>query len=68
MLILTRRCGESILIGTDIEVAVLSIDRNQVRIGICAPDYVDIVREELMRRTSSKLRTTMTRRTRGGER
>ncbi len=50
MLVLTRRYGESILIGEDIEVCVLGIDRNQVRIGIRAPDFVEIVREELLTR------------------
>ena len=48
MLILTRRSGESIIIGDDVKVTVLSIDRNQIRIGIDAPEEVDIVREELI--------------------
>lgn len=49
MLILTRRIGESIRIGTDIEVAVVGINRSQVRVGIRAPDSINIVREELTR-------------------
>ena len=49
MLILTRRSGETIIIGDDVKVTVLSIDRNQIRIGIDAPEEVDIVREELLR-------------------
>ena len=47
MLILTRRSGETILIGDDIEVTVMRIAGNQVRIGIEAPKDVAIVREEL---------------------
>ena len=48
MLILTRRPGETILIGDDIEVTVMRISGNQVRIGIEAPKDVDIVRGELL--------------------
>ena len=47
MLILTRRSGETILIGDDIEVTVMRVSGNQVRIGIEAPRDVPIVREEL---------------------
>ena len=49
MLILTRRPGETILIGDNIQVTVVDVDRNQVRIGIDAPQEVKIVREELLR-------------------
>ena len=48
MLVLTRRIGESIMIGPDIEVKILGVQRNQVKIGIGAPADVDIVREELL--------------------
>ena len=48
MLILTRRPGETILIGDDIEVTVMRISGNQVRIGIEAPEDVHIVRGELV--------------------
>jgi carbon storage regulator len=47
MLILTRRLGESILIGDDIEVTVVAIESNQIRVGIKAPKEVKILREEL---------------------
>ncbi len=47
MLKLTRKTGESIIIGDDIRVTVLNINGNQVRIGIDAPDDVIILREEL---------------------
>lgn len=53
MLILTRRVGESILIGQDIEVAVLGLKGNQVRIGIRAPTGVPVHREELLTRGKS---------------
>ncbi len=47
MLKLTRKTGEALIIGDDIEVTVLSVDGNQVKIGIEAPDDVIILREEL---------------------
>ncbi len=50
MLILTRRTGEALIIGDDIEVTVLSVDGNQVKIGIDAPDDVAIHREEVYHR------------------
>lgn len=50
MLILTRRVGESILIGQDVEVAVLGLKGNQVRIGIRAPAGIPVHREELLTR------------------
>jgi carbon storage regulator len=47
MSILTRRLGETILIGDDIGVTITAIDSNQVRVGIHAPKDVKILREEL---------------------
>jgi len=47
MLVLTRKVGESIMIGDDIEIVVKEIRRNQVRIGIDAPKDVPIHREEI---------------------
>lgn len=47
MLILTRRIGESLIIGDDIEVVVLGIQGNQIRLGVKAPEDVTILREEL---------------------
>jgi len=50
MLILTRRSGETITIGDDIEVIVLRAKGNQIRLGIKAPDDVEIHREEIYER------------------
>ena len=48
MLVLTRCEGDSVFIGKDIVVTVLSITNNQVRIGIEAPKEINIVREEVL--------------------
>jgi carbon storage regulator len=48
MLVLSRTLGESIVIGEDIRVTVVEIDRGKVRIGIEAPREVPIYREELL--------------------
>ena len=50
MLILTRRVGESLKIGDDVSVTVLSVNGNQVRIGIDAPKDVAVHREEIYQR------------------
>ena len=47
MLILTRRAGESLLIGEDVSITVLGVKGNQVRIGIDAPKEVAVHREEI---------------------
>ena len=52
MLILTRYIGETIIIGNDINVTVLSIAGNQVKIGIDAPKDISINREEIQFRKS----------------
>ncbi len=50
MLILTRRVGETLMIGDDITVSVLAIKSNQVRIGVNAPRDVTVHREEIYNR------------------
>jgi len=50
MLILTRHVGESIIINDNIEVRVLGIKGNQIRLGFVAPDDVIIHREEIKQR------------------
>lgn len=47
MLILQRKAGESLLIGEDVEVSVLSVDAGRVRLAIQAPKSVPILRSEL---------------------
>ena len=47
MLVLSRKPGERILIGKDIRITIIRIGPNSVRVGIDAPETVNIVREEL---------------------
>ena len=47
MLILTRKKGESIVIGDDIEITVLELEEDQVRIGINAPKNISVHRKEI---------------------
>lgn len=54
MLILSRRIGETLCIGDDIEVTVLEVKGGQVRLGIHAPKDVSVHREEIYRRIQAQ--------------
>ena len=47
MLILTRRIGETLIIGDDVSITVLGVKGNQVRIGVTAPKDVSVHRQEV---------------------
>jgi carbon storage regulator len=57
MLILTRCIGESINIGDDVQVTILGVKGNQVRIGVNAPREVPVHREEIYERIKEEQRT-----------
>ncbi|MCM3602651.1 carbon storage regulator CsrA [Robertmurraya korlensis] len=48
MLVLTRKSGESIKIGDDIEITILSVKNDHIKIGINAPKNLEILRKELL--------------------
>ena len=58
MLILTRRIGETIRINDDISVTVLSVQGQQVKLGIAAPADVAVHREEIYERIQAEKRST----------
>lgn len=54
MLILTRRVGESLIIGDDVTVNILGVKGNQIRIGVDAPKEVPVHREEIYDRIQAE--------------
>ena len=54
MLVLSRKIGESLKIGEDIELVILDVNRGQVRLGIEAPKTTNIVRTELLTRVQGE--------------
>lgn len=61
MLVLTRRIGETVTIGSDITLTVLSVRGNQVRVGIGAPKEVEVHREEIYERIQQEKQLTQRR-------
>lgn len=56
MLILTRRQGQSIQIGSDVEVCVIGVQGGQVKIGVRAPKSVPVHRNEIAQRIDAEIR------------
>lgn len=56
MLILTRRTGETVMIGDEVTLTVLGVKGNQVRIGINAPKNVPVHREEIYERIKNEVK------------
>lgn len=54
MLILSRRTGESLMVGDDVVVTVLGVKGNQVRLGVTAPRYKAVHREEIFKKIQSR--------------
>ncbi len=56
MLILTRRIGESLIIGDDVTITILAIKGNQIRIGIDAPKNISVHRKEIKQKINESSR------------
>jgi|TARA_B100002019_G_scaffold149863_1_gene128929 carbon storage regulator len=58
MLILTRRIGETLMIGDEVTIKVLGVKGNQVRLGVNAPKDVSVHREEIYEKIQEENRTS----------
>jgi carbon storage regulator len=67
MLILTRRVGETVMIGNDVTVTILGVKGNQVRVGVNAPRDVAVHREEIYERIKREEQEGTPRSTRPGD-
>jgi carbon storage regulator len=56
MLILTRSVGKTIRIGNDIEIIILRVNGNQVRVGVSAPPHITVHRDEVYQRIQAERR------------
>ena len=54
MLVLSRKCGEVLVIGNDITVTVLAVDGDRVKLGVVAPAEVPVHREEVYQRIGNR--------------
>lgn len=60
MLILTRKVGESVIIGDDVRLTVLSAKGNQIRLGVQAPKEISVHREEIFNRINEEAELLVT--------
>ena len=65
MLVLTRRIGETLIIGEDIRVTVLAVSGHQIRLGVTAPREVPVHREEVAERIRGEVASSGARTSRG---
>ncbi|MCM8710957.1 carbon storage regulator CsrA [Clostridium sp. SYSU_GA19001] len=60
MLVITRKKGESILIGDDIEITVVKVDDGSVKLSIAAPKNITILRKELYKEVTEENKSAIT--------